>query len=322
MNKINLGGENKQTLVWAIDPRQAEVRPSVASVDALVTMAERMGLKVKPVSVFSPSSTELERGLFQSVGDTQARLDAYVKGFASLAHAEPTVLVAENSGQEEAVKKLMRFSLLTNAAAIAVSSHGWSGIERLFLGSFAETALRLAPLPVFFLNHAAAPAGEAVFFPTDFSPASLRSYNAFLARFAGSKYKVVLFNEVTIPLPTDMGLGVYVPDSFLVEQASWAREQAVSWVAAGRLRGLEVTSIVRVGGVGSVNGQELLAGAKEFNAGLVVLTTKSSVMGRTFFGSIAFPIFRANHCLTLVYGPGTVREEAPRAASTIYSSSS
>lgn len=313
MKKADSFAGGKQTLIWAVDPQQREIRPSAASVQALVDLADRMNWRIKPVSILSPSIAELDRGLFQSVSDAQSMLNAFLKSYALPTECEPKVLVAEISGQEEAVKKLIHFSLHSKAAAIVVSSHGRSGIDRLFLGSFAETALKLSPLPVIFLNREAAKHGEAIFFPTDFSADSLSSYNHLLDTVAGRKVPIILFNEVTYPLPADMGMGVYLPDSFLLEQENWAKEEASRWVAMAKKKEIEARAVVRVGGIGAVSSDEVIAAADEFLAGVVVLTTKSSAMGRTLFGSVAFPVFRANHCLTMVYGPQTINHPVAHA---------
>ena len=314
MKKVDGPRDTKRTLVWAIDPRQRDTRPSAPSVDALVATAERMNLRIMPVTVYSPSSGDPDQRLFQCVSDVQSQLNAFLKAFPALAGVAPKVLVAEQPGQEAAVTKLLQFCSLEDAAGIAVSSHGWSGLDRLFLGSFAETLLKTSTFPVFFLSHEAAGSGDEIFFPTDFSADSLSSFIQLLDTISGAKPKLTIFHAVTYPLPADMGLGVYVPDSFLLEQKAWAEEQAAAWVSTAKHKGVEARSVVRVGGIGLVTSEELLAVAGEFRAGTVVLTTKSNSVGRTLFGSIAYPVFRANQCLTLVYGPKTIRHAGPGGA--------
>ncbi|MGZ3662520.1 MAG: universal stress protein, partial [Bdellovibrionota bacterium] len=215
-------------------------------------------------------------------------------------------LVNQASTQASAVEKLLNFAKQEGAAAIAVSSHGRSGLDRMFLGSFAEKVLETSPLPVFFLNHQPSKKSkqrDVVLFPTDFSDDSWGSFREFLNAASGGKIEVILFHAITYPLPLNTGMGIYLPDGYIEDQEKWARGEGTRWLEEAKKRDVKAEAVIRTGGVGFTSGDVVLEAAKEFGASAVVVTSNSNAVGRFLVGSIAYPVFRANQFLTMVYGP-------------------
>jgi nucleotide-binding universal stress UspA family protein len=294
----------KPVLVWAIDPLEREARPSRASFAALSRWAKTMGWEIQPVSVATPTMKDLERGLLGSVNHVQSALDAYLKLYPKVRRGR--VLVNEHSSQGGAVSKLLRYAKQECAAAVAVSSHGRSGLDRLVLGSFAETLLETSPLPVFFLNHGAPKAEKrrnVVLFPTNFSADSRAVYQEFLQAASGTKLEVVLFHGISYPLQLDTGMGTYLPDGYMEDQKNWADSEGRRWVEDAKKRNVKAKFLLHAAGIGFMNGETVLEAAKEVGASAVVMNTTGSAVGRMLIGSVAYPVFRSNKVLTLMFGP-------------------
>lgn len=309
---------SKPVLIWAIDPVGTDTKPSPANVAAMVRWAREMGWEIQPVTVATPSAKDLERGLLGSINRFQAALDAFLKSYRLGKIRRGRVLVNEETSQAAAVAKFLRYAKREGGAAIAVSSHGRSGLDRLVLGSFAEKVLEISSIPVFFLNHRApnkTTRRPIAFFPTDFSKESRTAYREFLTSAAGRKFKVILFHAIPYPIPA-AGMGVYLPDGYVEDQQNWATSEGLSWLEEAKAKGVKAESVVRTGGVGSVNGDAVLEAAAEFGASAIVMTATGGALGRLLLGSVAYPVFRANRFLALVYGPKAVAAKRRAASDT------
>jgi nucleotide-binding universal stress UspA family protein len=292
-------------LIWAVDPLETETRPSKPSFRAAYQWAKAMGWEIHPVTVITPSRKDLERGLLGSVNHAQSALDSYLKKFRGVRAGH--VLVNEKSSQDSAVAKLLRYAKEEGASAIAVSSHGRRGLDRLVLGSFAEKMLATSPVPVFFLNHRVSPAKKdgrnLVVFPTNFSDASWSAFRDFLREASGKDFDVILFHAITYPLALDAGMGMYLPDGYVEDEEKWARNQGQRWADEAKKHGVRAEAATRSCGIGFVNGDAVLDFAKETGALAIVLTSTGNGVARFLVGSVALPVFRANQFPTLVYGP-------------------
>jgi nucleotide-binding universal stress UspA family protein len=114
---------------------------------------------------------------------------------------EPKVLVTQSLTLTATATALSRYAEERRAELIVVAAHARSGIERLFLGSFAETLLVRARVPVLLFNHKQKPIrniSRAVF-ATDFSEESRQAWNRFYATFSATGAKIVLYHAIPKP---------------------------------------------------------------------------------------------------------------------------
>src|ERR1700747_2823575 len=109
MNSNNL----RPAAVWAIDPFETNLIPSQADLDIL------KDFRVFPVAVL-PSQSKMDFD----------RMDSYLKSLkiANLKHA--TNLTVRPSGQSP-VEHVIKFAKEHHASAIALTSHGRSGLEKM-----------------------------------------------------------------------------------------------------------------------------------------------------------------------------------------------
>jgi nucleotide-binding universal stress UspA family protein len=248
------------------------------------------------------------------VGRHQQALDDYLKQFR-VPKGRGRVLVNEEKTQT-AISKLLRYGKQAGAAAIALTTHGRSGFDRLALGSFAEETLAKSPWPVFFMNHRSPgrePAKGVALFPTNFSEESHAAFSEFVESSAGRKFTVKIFHAIPHPIPAS-GMGVYLPDSYVDDQERWAVKEGQRWIDEARGHGVKAECVVRMSGVGFLGGDAVLKAARDLEATLIVMTANSGAVGRLLLGSVAYPVLRANRFLTLVYGPKAIGSRRQAAA--------
>jgi nucleotide-binding universal stress UspA family protein len=307
----NLKQKKPGTVLWAVDPFEEECRPSASGAREMSRWAKKAGLEILPVHVVSPSARERADGLVPGPEDAHATVVRYLREFGIRGLASPCVLFDESYSREGAIRKLLQLAEERDAAWIVVSSHGRSGIERLMLGSFAESLLRESERPVIFLPSGVRPTGsgrkaETALFATDFSPRSQDAFSAFLAEAKRENFDLVIFHALVYPAPVMDGMlamGSTLPENYFAEQESWARKQGGKWVELAAAQGVKARFIVRSAGVLASVGAEILDLAARERASLVAMASLSGPLARFVVGSAPYEVFRAQKCAVWIYGP-------------------
>lgn len=294
-----------------MDLFEAGAEPAPSSVAALNSWAERQGLQIRPVYITAPSTADLSLGYVAPLKELEQKLEAHVHNLGFQPTLPAKVLVDNTSSRKGRVECFLDFAEREGAEAIALTSHGRSGLDRFLMGSFAEALLQQSSWPVFFLTHAegwSRARGEkpSVFFATDFSPSARAAFERFLTEYRLGDLRLVLFHSINFPVPYAPIGSEYVPENYFAEQEAWAKQMAAEWTQRARDAGVEIKAIVSYGGMSVLTGREVLDAAKAENSELIVLATASGPVERTLLGSVAFDIFRARKVPVLIYGPSAV----------------
>jgi nucleotide-binding universal stress UspA family protein len=145
---------------------------------------------------------------------------------------------------------LLSFAKKEKAELVAVCTHGRKGFARLTIGSFAETLIAHANLPVLSVNKGTAVPTQikTIAFPTHFSLSSKKAFQHAIKIAAQFNGKLVLINAHRIPDELaygEMGYGL-TPDVlekvwFQFEQEQ--REKGARWVELAESNGVEADFI-------------------------------------------------------------------------------
>lgn len=203
--------------------------------------------------------------------------------------------VSTESAEGDPAEAIVRRATELDASAIVMGTHGGRGLERLMLGSVAESVLHRAQRPVATLRgpeHSDGPVRKIVSGADLEDPAPLR-YAAILARRSAADLVIV---HAVKGLPEEGGHGL-VPASYgptLLEEARRSLSRAVAFLDASS--GRVSTRVVP----GSPS-HALLRIAEEESADLLVVGVHPHVLGST-----THPIVRGASCPVLTVPPGGV----------------
>jgi len=281
---------------------------SRAGVRYAAALAERLNADVALLHVVEPRSW-MDR--------LEARKDSEL---VALAQAQLAKVAKREVGGDATVTSSVRtgkpFHEITTAARegtadlIVIATHGYTGVERILLGSTAERVVRHAPCPVLVVPTRELPkrAGKAppfqlkkILVPIDFSNLSKDAlpYAVFLA---GRFDAEVILLHVVEPFAPPAELG-YAPST--AKEAEAASQQCAAEQLA-RVRqqtltpNMSVQTLVRSG----APFHEICCAAKALGADLIVLTTHGYTgLKHVWLGSTAERVVRHAPCPVLVVRP-------------------
>ncbi len=192
------------------------------------------------------------------------------------------------------------------ADLIVIATHGYTGAQRVLLGSTAECVVRHAPCPVLTVRHSTPPARTnnpprlklgRILVPLDFSDLSKAAlpWAAYLA--AQFDAAIVLFHVVE-KFPIDHLLGRELLNHTMVPQMKQA-EADLEELATGlrKSTGVNLSAVVREG----KPFEEICRAAETVGADLIVLTTHGYTgLKHVWLGSTAERVVRHALCPVLV----------------------
>lgn len=308
-------------VVWAIDPLENESKPDPRLVAELMEWSKSSGFKVQPVYVLSLPTNETEdmiNGTETSlyVKTAEKTSEIYLRELGVRGTDPVKVIFTQTPSRKNQVEELIKISDELNSPCIVVSSHGRSGVQRIVLGSFAETLLLQSKRPVFFLTHLRRPDVDGrrikkVLFATDFSEFSYDAFRHFVNEAKRSRFEIVLFNSVSLPsstLAAGFGPPLVIPEDYFPVQSKWADSESRRWAQIAESEGVQTSVIVKDNGVGSNVAESIIEAARAEKAEIIAMASVSGAFSATVMGSIARDVFRANRYPVWVYGPKSLQK--------------
>ncbi len=205
------------------------------------------------------------------------------------------------------VEAIAEYAMHIQADLIIMTTHGRSGLERLWLGSVASAFLQRAPAPVFLVRPALAP-NESVVLPrgkvlvpldgTAFSDTIL-PHATRLAEALGSS--IELF---TVAVPHAIPMAPFGADSLMADASDLTRQEHE---AQQRLKGL--TDSLPAGTTSEVStdmtaARAIIEHANQISAGAVAMATHGRTgLARFVLGSCSDTVVRGAHQAMLLYRP-------------------
>lgn len=291
--------------VMAVDPfNDAEVTPMWNLVRPL---AEKSGAEVQAAYVLGPSSLNWT-GDFSGpwmkkyVPIAEAKLDAMLPR-----EVKKTVVPCHDSGQRSAVKALIGFAQRVGADCIVIATHGRKGLERVALGSFAETVILTAKIPVLVLNPAAKVPSTVrkILVPIDLSKKSEKFVSSIADYAKNIDAEIVLYHKQPDPLDPIIQQGVYSlgggwvsVQSFIDEELAHKTKMIARMENEIRKRNIPVSHILDSSPGGLIESIE--KAAKENKADMVSVLTQSGSWSAALLGSVARGLVRSSPVPVLV----------------------
>jgi nucleotide-binding universal stress UspA family protein len=297
--------KKKSGKIWvaAVDPF-AQIEGQVI-VDFAKHLAEKSGATVQPTYVLAPASLNWT-GEFSG---------PWLKKYLPLSEArmaelfgEPSrVVTCKDSGQRAAVKALVSHAQRQGAECVLISTHARKGLERLALGSFAETLILVSKIPVVVMNPSVqAPNGvRKILVPTDLSRESAKFVMAVTEQAQKWGAEIVLFYKQPDPLDPIIQQGVYSlgggwvsVQSFVDAELARKREEIGKLERMVAKAGVSVRHIVDSSPEGLI--ESINQAVADEKADMVAVLTKAGPLSSALLGSVARALVRESRVPVMV----------------------
>lgn len=292
-------------IVWAVDPFHDHLKTQRKTLGAIQEVfgpkAQIVPASVLRAGTYNPHNQQFLEKWTQLFDAARQSLERLVEGLTVAGLERPRVLSQESASVSDAVRAIVHFAIGEGAEAIAVCSHGRSGLSRLVLGSFAETLVLQSPLPVLVVgpNETAAPKMETFLFPTDFSEPSEAVYRRLLDVAVLAKARVRLFHKIEYLYPA-LGYPFVVPpvtaDS-LESLCHEVKERAAPWLALAESLGVPADAVVESGAESTL---ECLLRAADAPGTVIAMAAVSGPVTSAVVGSLTRQTLRSATCPVLV----------------------
>ena len=284
-----------------------------------IAVANRVGGALHLVSVLDAPATVLPAYAAEERQRTEAYLDSVVERVRSSWPGPVSASVREGW----VVPELRAAAAEWPADLVVMSSHGRSGLSRVWMGSIAEQCLRAGFCPVLLVHpgeeHPAAPfalpSACRVVLPLDGSQHAERAlpYGVALARAFGAP--LMLLRALDHPRGAELSLPEAIEVVYELREGD--RAEAEEYLN-GRVATLRKAGLHAYGKLVDELGPAEAILAREEGDWVVITTCGEGGFERTLFGSVADKVVRASrHPLLVVpLGAEECEEEAPRARPT------
>jgi len=309
-----LEGCSRKLVLWSIDPFETETKPKRAVQEELKTWLEKMAFEVQPVYVLGLSQADLSHEpqgnwLNRYIPLVKKMLTEYMEEMGISQVRKPKIIVEQSSFVSRYIDSLLQYAEESQAQWILVSSRGRSGLSRVVLGSFAESLILKSPVPVWVFGHGdpAQLSLNHLVFATDFSDESKKALNEVVQQARVLNSEIVLFHKIAFPQAMMTGSGLnpapyMLVDEYLQDQRKWAEKTAEEWVGEVKAAGVLARYVMETG-MRPIS-ETILACAKENDAGLIAMASKSGPVAAAVIGSNAREVIRQSDCPVCVFGSG------------------
>lgn len=318
-------------IIWSIDAFEEKEDLQAKAARVLGVFQNKTFAQIEPVFVLG--STELNWPVDYSTDwmrDFQVNLRTHLEdvlltsGFPHI--LTPKILVEPLASTSAAVENLLEYAYKENVDLIIVSSHGRRGLDRFFLGSFAETLLVHSKIPVLVIGSGikVEPQFSHILFPTEFGEFSRETFRRTVSVAKQMNAAITLYHVVPMPARIVMDTGYYPSlygiegemvslEDFLRIQGEHQTRRAETWAEWAKSEGVNCNFKVETAGE-SID--DLICNqALAQNCDLIIMEGQSGPIKVALLGSIARNVVRASPCPVLIFPRGALLEkEAEREA--------
>ncbi|HMS02195.1 MAG TPA: universal stress protein [Gemmatimonadaceae bacterium] len=293
---------------------------SAKALPVAAAIAKRTGARLHVVTVLDPSAYVpfVPGEVLVPVMDTEALAARRAADEAAI-HGEAERLRADGVQAEghllegTVVEALAEFALTIHADLVVMTTHGRSGLERLWLGSVATSFLQRAPCPVYLVR----PEGEAsaepiptgaMLVPLDGSPFA----DSMLPRAADFAKSLGLSMRLfTVAIPNAVPMAPFGTEALLADESDLTRQEHDARERLEALaRTLPVPCTIAVA-TDMTATRAIVEEASRDDVGVVAMATHGRTgIARLVLGNVADSVLRSAPRPMLVYRPVAAEVEA------------
>ena len=310
-----------------MDPFEEQGPVRQNTIESVRALQKRTGATIIPVHVFSVADLSL------SVEATSSLVDGYLEAAKSalgrliadthLEGLEPGMIIFDAvASKSRAAEAISEFAASWNADLIIAGTHGRSGLPRLILGSFAESLVLKASVPVLIISHRPlrdTPQAWHWIYSTDLGQLSRRLFEQTVDIAQGLNTTLTVFHSIPNPLEPILQSGTFllggswVPvHPYFAEDTELRRNKVKAWAQYATHHGVQAQDKV-VENSASVS-LELLQVSENENADLIVMAPRSGRFLEALAGSIVRYVARHSEAPFLILHRSAEKSVFSRAA--------
>lgn len=297
---------SKVKLIWAVDLYGEDASLQKKSAKMVNNLSATLNAEVVPTYVLSPIPFLFHptmqvydgRKYRAEKSNLKRKLEKWVKSFGVKSIDRCEILLSDEASVRSEAEKLIGFAEIENANLIIVSTHSRKGLDRFFLGSFAETLLLRSPIPLMLVQpktDLVTPLKNIVF-PTDFSDKSksaLIKVEAF-AKASGACIQLFHHMEYLTPSFRDMAVPTTRIQKLIKEMSGeMTREKRAlgkAWISEIKKNGVTAKFTLSEKPIYAVDA--ILAFSKKFKTGVVAIASQTKPGLAEMIGGIARRVVR------------------------------
>lgn len=290
-----------ERILWAMDPF-SEKALQIKTLEAIHQFAQNTEAVIEPVTVLSPDQMRLPIQAFRSEAanfrlKAEEILNDWLSGIKEDNLLPFTLLVSEKYSIKSSTDMLTSYAKDSGASLIAVSTHARKGIARLIAGSFAETLLLRATLPLLVINPSVKlePITK-ILFPTDMSGASKIAFDqlVLVARKLGAD--IILYHKVEYVIPDTYSVFTHhkLYEDYMDKDLENREEHLKGWIRAANQKFVKAELIFDR--EPSFVTQGVMEAVKKTGAQLIALCSHTGPVSAIMLGSVSRQILREAQC--------------------------
>ncbi len=294
-------------IVWGVSPLEKGARPPSKALESISKVFAGLHPEIQPVTVVPAGLLKHgdKEDVWKEIAATIYRnLEQKIKGHKVSNLLPARLLRVEGSASSDTVACLIQFALEEGADVIAVDSHNRKGLEKIFMGSFAETLVLQSPLPVLVFNpRTQTPTKlKRILYPTDFSEASHEVFMRIAKLAAKLNVPIYLFHKLYFARPELVGMPFVFPaiaKESIKEVKQAFLDKGKEW--ADHAKGFGVRVKVHLDTQPGPALDEILKTIKRMGGStLVAMASQSGPVKSVLLGSLTRQILRHSTCPVVV----------------------
>lgn len=315
---MNLASKTTNKVIWAVDPFEAPLKSKSLLLANLSKVANKQNALVEPVYVLNLTDgmqadagppSELAR-FTQYKRAAEKAVQTMVEEIEGISFLPSKILVAEDASSTEQARILSSYAKTTHASLILVGTHARHGLSRVFLGSFTETLILHADLPVITIGPAcqrahSSQSGELLF-ATDLGKHAEEVFPK-VCRFARTLgLPITLFYSIPPRMEPVLQSLTYllsggwlsVPE-YLSDEELFKRARAESWAQHAKAMGivLNINFAVTPGNIPDL----IVDYARTNGITWIAMASESSAIKTNLIGSIVREVVRNAPCPAWIF---------------------
>jgi len=295
-------------VIWAVDAFHENSKAQLCALQAFLKMSGGGSAAIQPVSVlhsgdFDPVTNTFPKNWHELASRALGNVIDALENVVSAGVLPARLIKVDSPKLAASVDALIQFAIEESASLILVSSRATKGIDRLVLGSFAETLVLRSPVPVLVVNPTAKPHQKltTILYPTDFSTTSKKGFDRVVTVAQRLGMQILIYHKMKLPYVSPP-LGLMMPTvsrEMLRELTAERVAIAKQWATRAELSGTRTK--FHIDSRGGTPLDSILKASKALGPkAMIGITSQSGPAGAAVLGSLTRQVLRSAACPVLV----------------------